>query len=103
MTSPFLNDSEILDICRPLAQPAAMVRRLKDMGFLVKTRPNGWPLISRVNFAIVMNGEGNPRNTPSQEPETNGPNVQALLDRFKTKGARYDDGQKTQIEPPRIT
>ena len=103
MTTPFLTDAEIMDICRPLTQPAAMVRRLRDMGFFVKTRPNGWPLISRVNFADVMSGQTTPQTTDRPEPERSGPDVQALLDRFKTSGARYDDGQKTQIESSRVT
>ena len=68
MTTPFLTDAEIMDICRPLTQPAAMVRRLRDMGFFVKTRPNGWPLISRANFVDVLSGQTT-QTTDQPEPE----------------------------------
>lgn len=101
MTSPYLSDAEVLDICRPLTQPAAMVRRLKNMGFHVKPRPNGWPLVSRANFDAVMRGA-------TQMPVANdtpgsGPDVQALLDRFKKKEPSYGNGEKEKIQPARAT
>lgn len=85
----FLSDYELLKLCEPLTQPAAMVRYLKDQGFFVKRRPNGWPLISRTNFEAVMMG-----SAPSAAggKATPGPNAQALLDRFKNNGAIYGNG-----------
>lgn len=87
--SPFLSDTEILTVCSPLTQPAAMIRYLKDQGFHVKRRPNGWPLISRANFESVMMGSAPPVSTGNAAV---GPNAQALLDRFKQNGAPYGNG-----------
>jgi hypothetical protein len=101
MTTPYLSDAEILDVCKPLTQPAAMIRYLKDQGFHVKRRPNGWPLVSRANFEAVMMGQAQP--AAAADNSGSGPNVQALLDRFRTTGAPYGDGQKTQKQPARAS
>lgn len=100
MTTPYLSDAELLDVCKPLTQPAAMIRYLKDQGFHVKRRPNGWPLVSRSNFDAVMMGHAQPAaaDTPAA-----GPNVQALLDRFRTTGAPYGDGTKEKKQPARAS
>jgi hypothetical protein len=100
MIAPYLSDAELLEICKPLTQPAAMIRRLAGMGFHVKRRPNGWPLVSRANFDAVMMGQA---AAPAATDPRSGPNVQALLDRFSTTGAPYGDGQKTQKQPARAT
>lgn len=99
MTTPFLSDDELLQMCRPIRQPAAMIRYLKDQGFHVKRRPNGWPLVSRANFEAVMMGQAQP--AAAADTSGAGPNVQALLDRFRQNGAPYGDGQKTQKQPAR--
>lgn len=99
MTSPYLSDAELLDVCKPLTQPAAMIRYLKDEGFHVKRRPNGWPLVSRANFEAVMMGAA---CTPALD-KTAGPNVQALLDRFRPQGAPYADGPQETKQPARAT
>lgn len=72
MTTPYLSDAELLDVCRPLTQPAAMIRYLKDQGFHVKRRPNGWPLVSRANFDAVMMGHA--QAAPASGADTAGPN-----------------------------
>jgi hypothetical protein len=77
----FLSDSEILAICKPLTQPSALCRALRGMGFHVKERPNGWPLVSRANFDSVMMGKNTTDSTPLAD-ETRRPNPQALLRRF---------------------
>ena len=100
--TPFLSDAEILGICRPLTQPAAMIRYLKGEGFLVKRRPDGWPLISRANYEAVMLGQIQPAAAGAASAST-GPNDQALLDRFKQNGAPYGDGKKTDKQPARAT
>lgn len=99
MTTPYLSDAELLDVCRPLTQPAAMIRYLKDQGFHVKRRPNGWPLVSRANFDAVMMGHAQP--AAASDPQAAAPNVQALLDRFRTTGAPYGDGTKAKKQPAR--
>lgn len=101
MTTPFLSDAELLHICNPLTQPAAMIRYLKREGFHVKRRPDGWPLLSRANYDAVMMGQAQPA-AATDTPQA-GPNVQALLDRFRTPGAPYGDGKKTQKQPARVT
>lgn len=97
MTTPFLSDDELLALCKPLSQPAAMVRYLTRMGFHVKRRPNGWPLISRANFDVVMMGQAQPVS-PTANPEGS-PNVKALLDRFTQRGAPYGNGTKEKKQP----
>ncbi len=99
--TPYLSDDEILGFCRPLTQPAAMIRYLKREGFHVKRRPDGWPLLSRANFDAVMMGHAQPA-AAGDTPQA-GPNVQALLDRFRTPGAPYGNGTKTQKQPARAT
>jgi hypothetical protein len=94
----FLSDAEILAICAPLHQPAALCRRMRAMGFHVKTRPNGWPLVSRANFNIVMMGQAAAANDGANTVQ---PNAHALLDRFKKPGAQYGDGSQTQKQPAR--
>lgn len=95
--TPYLSDDELLDVCRPLTQPAAMIRYLKDQGFHVKRRPNGWPLVSRANFDAVMMGCA--ARVDKEAGAT--PNVQALLDRFRNEGAPYADGEKTKKQSAR--
>lgn len=100
MTTPYLSDVELLDVCKPLTQPAAMIRYLKDQGFHVKRRPNGWPLVSRANFDSVMMGHAQAAQNDGEQ--TAGPNVQALLDRFRTPGAPYgDNGTKEKKQSAR--
>lgn len=95
----FLSDAEILGICHPIKQPAAMCRTLRAMGFFVKERPNGWPLVSRANFEAVMMGQAS--TAPRAANDAGQPNVQALLDRFKKQGASYADGTQAQNQPAR--
>ncbi len=69
------------------------------MGFHVKERPNGWPLVSKANFEAVMMGQA---SAPIAANDGQ-PNVQALLDRFKKSGASYAYGEKAQDQPARAT
>ncbi|MBC2731345.1 DUF4224 domain-containing protein [Thiobacillus sp.] len=99
--TPFLSDAEMLHICKPLTQPAAMIRYLKREGFNVKRRPDGWPLISRANYDAVMMGQAQP--AAAGDTAQAGPNVQALLDRFRTTGAPYGNGTKEKKQPAGAT
>lgn len=56
MTALYLSDEEIADICRPLKMPAAQRRHLARLGLLVKSKPNGQPLVARAEFERVMTG-----------------------------------------------
>jgi hypothetical protein len=96
---PFLSDAEIREIASPLKQPAAITRWFADRGFVMKVKPNGLPLIGRTHFDEVMSGSN---FTIAENTSHEGPNVQALLDRFTRKGASYGDGKKTKIQPPRV-
>lgn len=48
---PFLTDTEILEICEPLTQPAAQVRHLEGLGLIVKRKPNGNPQVASSSLA----------------------------------------------------
>ena len=100
MQPPYLTENEIADICKPLVQPAAMTRHLKSLGFHVKPRPDGRPLVSRDNYNAVMMG-----HTPSGSITSPGaePNVGALLDRLKNKEASCDHGKTEKKQPARVT
>lgn len=54
--APYLSDDEIAEICRPLKMPAAQRRHLARLGLLVKSKPNGQPLVARAEFERVMTG-----------------------------------------------
>lgn len=97
MTKPYLTEEEIEGICFPLTQPAAMIRYLRAEGFFVKPRPDGRPLVSRENFNLVMSGRS---KTGSEPTAGEGPNVQALLDRYQHTGAPYASERKTAKEQP---
>lgn len=56
MLSPWLTDDEVSDLCDGLVQPAAQVRYLVGMGFTVKTKPNGRPLVGRSHVESVLCG-----------------------------------------------
>lgn len=70
LTAPYLTDDEIADLCAPLVMPAAQARVLERMGFLVKKRPNGRPVVARCEFERVMSGgqamAGAEQNQPAE-------------------------------------
>ncbi len=79
--APYLTDDEISDICRPLKLPAAQRRHLARLGMLVKTRPDGRPLVARSEFERVMSGAppaAGRDQDETNEAETTGPNVIGL-------------------------
>jgi hypothetical protein len=57
MTDTDLSDANIDFICAPLTQNAAMVRHLKRMGLVVRTKPNGRPLVNRAHYDAVTSGK----------------------------------------------
>lgn len=48
--SPDLSDEEIDRICSGLTQHAAKVRYLRGLGLRVDRRPNGRPLVARIEW-----------------------------------------------------
>ena len=57
MSSDYLSDLEVDDICAGLVQSAAKVRFLERLGYQVARKPNGRPLARRlapsVQFPVV--------------------------------------------------
>lgn len=92
-----LGEAEIAAITEPLQQPAAQARALRAMGFTVKLKPNGRPLVSRANFETVMGVYQVPANV-NEEPAAV-PNEGALMLMFDRKGEKY--GPKAQAKPAR--
>lgn len=56
MSTPWLTDDEIADLCAPLTQPAAQARYLRGLGLTVKLKPNGRPLVLRSNVEATLGG-----------------------------------------------
>lgn len=75
--TPHLTDAEIADICAPLKTGAAQCRFLQRLGFLVKVKPNGRPLVSRAHFDAVMGGL--PVAAATATPQPRAGNVMALF------------------------
>ena len=87
-----LSEAEIAAITEPLQQPAAQARALRTMGFTVKLKPNGRPLVSRVNFEAVMGGGLVPSDADGERAAV--PNEGALMLMFDHKGDKH--GPKAQ-------
>ena len=92
-----LIEAEIAAITEPLQQPAAQARALRAMGFTVKLKPNGRPLVSRANFETVMGGSQAPADVNGKSVA--GPNESALMLMFDHKGDKR--GPKAQGKPAR--
>lgn len=74
---PYLTDEEVLNMCEPLKQPAAICRYLGRLGLRVATKPNGRPLILRTELDRVL-GAGRFAQAPAA-PSHAAPNPAALL------------------------
>ena len=48
--SPYLSDEEVDDICDGYTQSAAKIRYLRSLGLVVTRKPNGRPLVQRLQF-----------------------------------------------------
>lgn len=75
--APWLTQPEIDDLCRPITQSAAQIRHLQRLGLSVKRRPNGSPVVTRVNFDAVMNPQA-----AACQPLKREPNRTALIAAF---------------------
>ena len=85
MSQLLLTDEEISELCSPLVQPAAQIRYLKSQGFVVKTKPNGKPMLSRAHVEQVM-GSGPQRELAAAAPTE--PNFAGLSDLFSNRRGR---------------
>lgn len=69
---PYLTDDEISEICAPLRMAGAQCRYLRDkLGFVVKTKPNGKPLVARGEFERVLVGRQDEQSTKSAASQPN--------------------------------
>jgi len=81
---PFLTDDEILQIVRPLVQPAAIMRWFRKNGFAdLKPRPNGLPLVPRTRF-----------DAPAPAAASKEPSAQPNIDGFN---AKYGNKAKIRV------
>lgn len=77
MTTLFLSDAEIAEICQPLVAPSAQRRYLASLGLIVNRKPNGRPLVARGEFERVLIGR--PPQAAAQNGNPGQPNRAALL------------------------
>lgn len=47
---PDIPDEQIDDVCEGLSQSAAKIRYLRSLGLRVERRPNGRPLVARIEW-----------------------------------------------------
>lgn len=76
MTTLFLSDAEVAEICQPLVAPSAQRRYLASLGLIVNRKPNGRPLVARGEFERVLIGRP---PQPAQNSGAGQPNRAALL------------------------
>lgn len=54
MTTPWLDDDEVAELCKPLVRPAARVKFLRGAGLHVTLKPNGHPVVMRSELERVF-------------------------------------------------
>jgi hypothetical protein len=100
---PYLTDEEIVEICHPLLQPAAQVRYLRNhLGLVVKTKPNGRPLVSRAHFETAIANSSPSTAKPPADQSLACPDADALVRLMKGKKLDYANGQKEKKQPARV-
>jgi hypothetical protein len=68
MTTPWLSQEEVDDLCEPLKQHAAQVRFIRRLGIAVRMKPNGAPLVMRTQLEETMNPAGKRLKPAKTEP-----------------------------------
>ncbi|WP_236673855.1 hypothetical protein ACKZDW_10470 [Ralstonia syzygii subsp. celebesensis] len=88
----------MLDLAKPLVQPAAIVRWFKGQGFVCRIKPNRMPLISRQHFEhasglapVLKDSEGARQQNAAAGGE---PDAAALLARFQRKNSNGTNQEK---------
>ena len=56
MTTPWLTDTEVDDLCAGLTRNDAKARHLRGMGLVVNAKPNGRALVMRSHAEAVLSG-----------------------------------------------
>lgn len=89
MSSPWLEDEIIDELCFPLTQNAAKVRFLRsEFGVVVTRRKNGRPVVLREAWEARQRGiELAAPATKEVAPTKNRPNGAAVLLQFRQRGA----------------
>lgn len=79
MSSLFLTQEEINDLCAPLTRASSQVKYLKSLGLKVLQKRNGKPLVAKkeIERAFVSSTD------QSRLDEITTPNKQAYLERIK--------------------
>ncbi len=105
----YLTDEEVAEITKPLKQKAARVRYLRDqLGLLVKTRPDGSPLVSRSNFEQVL-GQVQTGALRLQTPQDisilprEEPDIASLMNMFQKKELKYANGPQKKKQSSRAS
>jgi hypothetical protein len=70
--TPWLDQSEINNLCEPLKQHAAQIRFIRQLGITVREKPNGSPLVMRAHFEEKMNPAGKTRKSGKTAPNSSG-------------------------------
>lgn len=87
MTTPWLTDAEVDDMCAGLRQNAAKIRYLRDaLKLPVRTKPNGKPLVPRASCEAALEGlpaDRRRRARPERQPVQ--PNTAGLVLAFQRK------------------
>lgn len=93
ITSPWLSDDEVRELCDPLVQPAAQRRFLAEqLSLHVRSKKNGRPLVARSELERVF---GAARfGTGTSSPTSPGVDIEAL--RQHLKGSRPHAAQSSK-------
>lgn len=81
---PFMMDSEILEIAKPLKQAKAICRWFKKRGYTFEPKPNGLPLIVREHFVQVASGKVTAESALAEEPSKT-PDIASLINLTKSR------------------
>ena len=76
--TPWLSAPEISDLCAGLKQPAAQRRYLKSLGLVVKSKPNGQPIVFRSDIESLHVSTGTVRRKAAR-PTDSQPDEAALM------------------------
>lgn len=84
MSSIFLSQNEINELCFPRTQKAAKVKFLQSLGLKVIRKPNGEPIVSKTELERVLTHTSSSR----ESTEAKEPNKQAFLERLKNRRSK---------------
>lgn len=76
--SPHLTPAEVAEITEPLTQGAARCRFFRGLGCKVQEKPNGQPLVARVEYEAALLSKGPRKPQARRTSEVVRPDWQAL-------------------------